>query len=169
LNTQYKNTLDSLGKQKDLLSVEIADANRRAAQQKEQEAIRLQRRDNLQYMGITAALAFLFIVLVVFGVFKMSASVIRAMGFFAFIFLFEFITLLLDRQIHEITHGEPWKVLAIKIVLIAMLLPLHHSLEHKVFLYLTSKAHRLKERLRFFHTTGHDHPSHESVPTGRSD
>jgi hypothetical protein len=42
-------------------------------------------------------------------------------------------------------------VLAIKIVLIAMLLPLHHSLEHKVFHYLTSKAHRLKEKLHFFH------------------
>jgi hypothetical protein len=39
---------------------------------------------------------------------------------------------LFDNAIHEITHGEPWKVLSIKIVLIGMLLPLHHYVEHKV-------------------------------------
>jgi hypothetical protein len=69
------------------------------------------------------------------------------LGFFAFILLFEFITLLADNQIHRWTHGEPWKVLAIKIVLIAMLLPLHHWLEKKVIHYLTSQ-HLLKVKGR---------------------
>lgn len=73
------------------------------------------------------------------GAFSVSKATIRILGFFAFIFLFEFIILLADNQIHDWTHGEPWKVLAIKIVLIAILLPLHHWLEEKVIHYLSTK------------------------------
>jgi hypothetical protein len=53
--------------------------------------------------------------------------------------LFEFIILIADTKIHDITHGEPWKVLAIKIGLIAILLPLHHKVEEKVIHYLTTQ------------------------------
>jgi hypothetical protein len=81
------------------------------------------------------------------GVFRISPAVIKGLGFFAFIFLFEFIVLLLDSQIHEITHGEPWKVLGIKIFIIALLLPLHHWLEEKMLHYLTFKAHMIKSRI----------------------
>ena len=58
-----------------------------------------------------------------------------------FIFLFEFIILLLDRTIQAWTHEEPWKVLLIKIVLAAGLVPLHHWLEHRVIYCL---SHRQK-------------------------
>jgi uncharacterized membrane protein len=90
-------------------------------------------------MGITTAIAAIFILLVMLGVFSVSQSTIKILGFFAFIFLFEFIILLADNQIHNWTHGEPWKILAIKIGLIPILLPLHHFLEEKVIHYLTSK------------------------------
>jgi hypothetical protein len=81
----------------------------------------------------------LFILLVMLGLFKISPRIIRALGFFSFIFLFEFVILLADHQIHEMTHGEPWKVLLIKILLAAVLLPLHHWLEHKVIHYLNTR------------------------------
>ncbi len=134
-----EDSLQKLSREKDLLSLEIDNENRR----KEREALRLQqeiaRRHYLQYMGITVAIAAIFILLVMAGVFSVSKSTIRVLGFFAFIFLFEFIILLADNQIHHWTHGEPWKVLAIKIALIAMLLPFHHWLEKKVIHYLTTQ------------------------------
>ena len=145
----YKDSLENLSKQKDLLTAEIGNANKRLERQKEEDEEALRVRNNLQYMGITAAIASVFILLVMLGVFKMSPSVIKALGFFAFIFLFEFIVLLLDEQIHDLTHGEPWKVLGIKIIIIGILLPLHHTLEHKVTHYLTNKAHRLRDSLHF--------------------
>ncbi len=144
-----KDSLENLSKQKDLLTAEIGNANKRLDRQKEEEEEALRVRNNLQYMGITAAIASVFIMLVMLGVFKMSPSVIKALGFFAFIFLFEFIVLLLDEQIHDLTLGEPWKVLGIKIIIIGILLPLHHTLEHKVTHYLTNKAHRLRDSLHF--------------------
>jgi hypothetical protein len=143
----YNDSLDRLGKQQDLLTVEIENTNKRLARQKEQEAETTRTRNNLEYMGITAAIATVFILLVIFGVFKMSPSLIKAIGFFAFIFLFEFIVLLLDNQIHHLTEGEPWKVLGIKIIIIAFLLPLHHKLEERVTHYLTNKAHHLRHGL----------------------
>lgn len=141
-NTQYtvlKDSMQKLSREKDLLSLEIDNENRR----KEREAARLeqekQRRHNIQYMAIIIAIATIFILLVMAGVFSVSKTTIHVLGFFAFIFLFEFIILLADNQIHHWTHGEPWKVLAIKIVLIAMLLPLHHWLEKKVIHYLSTQ------------------------------
>jgi hypothetical protein len=80
-----------------------------------------------------------FTLLVLLGVFQVSEATIKLLGFFAFILLFEFIILIADTKIHHMTHGEPLPILAIKIVLIAILLPLHHWLEHKVVKYLTSR------------------------------
>jgi tetratricopeptide (TPR) repeat protein len=144
---RVRDSLETLSKQKDLMNIEIENAAQRAEQQKIKQAEAMRTRNNLEYLGITALLATIFIVLVVFGVFKISPAVIKGLGFFAFIFLFEFIVLLLDEQIHEITHGEPWKVLGVKVVIIALLLPLHHWLEERMLHYLTHKAHMLRGRL----------------------
>lgn len=143
----YKDSIESLSKQKDLLSIEIQNATKRADQQKLEQEENKRTRNNIEYMGITAVIATVFIILVLLGVFKMSPSIIRAIGFFAFIFLFEFIVLLLDDQIQIITHGEPWKVLTVKIFIISMLLPLHHWLEKKMTHYLTFKAHTIKSKI----------------------
>jgi hypothetical protein len=132
----YNDSLRTLSEQKDLLGLEIDNENKRKVKQEETALLDKQKRNNIQYLGITAAIATVFILLVLSGVFKISIPVIKALGFFAFIFLFEFIILLADNQIHEWTHGEPWKVMVFKIILIAMLLPLHHWLEHRVIQYL---------------------------------
>jgi hypothetical protein len=143
----YRDSIESLGKQKDLLSIEIQNANKRAEQQKKDDEEKRRTRNNIEYLGITAVITTVFIILVGLGVFKISPAIIRAMGFFAFIFLFEFIVLLLDDQIQLITHGEPWKVLAVKIFIISLLLPLHHWLEKKMTHYLTFKAHMIKSKI----------------------
>jgi hypothetical protein len=141
-NQKYQHAKDSLEKlsaQKELMVLEVENENQR----KEREAIAaietVRLKHNIQYMGITIAIAGVFVFLVMLGIFSVSEETIRVLGFFAFIFLFEFIILLADNQIHHWTHGEPWKVLAIKIGLISLLLPFHHYLEKKVIGYLTSK------------------------------
>jgi tetratricopeptide (TPR) repeat protein len=143
----YRDSLETLGRQKDLLNIEIENATKRTEQQKIMEAEAKRLRNNVEYLGITAALATVFIILVILGVFRISPAVIKGLGFFAFIFLFEFIVLLLDTQIHELTQGEPWKVLGVKVVIIALLLPLHHWLEEKMLHYLTFKAPKIKPKI----------------------
>lgn len=135
----YKDSIESLAKQTDVLKLEVENDNRRRERLAREEEENTQHRHNVQYMGLTAGLAALFILLGMLGFFVVHPRTIRALGFFSFIFLFEFIILIADKQIHEWTHGEPWKILIIKIFLAAILLPLHHSLEHTVIHYLTSR------------------------------
>lgn len=147
-SANYSDSLRSLTKETELLKLEVDNDNRRRERLAKEEEENLERRHNVQYMGFTVGLAVLFILLIMMGRLAVPPSVLRALGFVSFIFLFEFIILLTDKQIAAITHEEPWKVLLIKIALAAILVPLHHWAEHKVIHYL---SHRRRAR---GHTAG---------------
>ena len=104
--------------------------------QKEKEK---QQRYNVQYLGITFGVVALFIILLLMGIFKVSARTIKILSFFSFLLFFEFIFLIFKKQIGVITHGEPWKDLAFMVLLAAVMVPLHHWGEHKVVEYLSTK------------------------------
>ena len=149
-NTRYHELDDSLremSREADLLKLEVESDNQRRERLAREEEARMEHRHNVQYMGFTVGLVVLFIVLVMLGWFAVPAGVIRALGFLSFIFLFEFIILLADKNIQRWTHEEPWKVLVIKIGLAAILVPLHHWLEHKVIHYLSHRK-RVKREVR---------------------
>ena len=147
----YKDSLQKLGEEKDLLQMELADEEQRQKRIEREEAEALRERHNIQYLGITIAIAVVFLLLVLMGTFRVSETTIKIMGFFAFILLFEFIILIADNKIHHWTHGEPLPILGIKIVLIAILLPLHHWLEHKVVHYLASRRLFVPTRKSIWH------------------
>ena len=135
---KYKDSVETLKKDKELAQIEAADVQYRQKKLEEEEQEKKRRRNNIQYLGITIGIAALFVMLVVLGMFKVSTNTIRLIGFFAFIMFFEFIFLIFKKNIASITHGEPLKDLAFMIALAAILVPLHHWLEHKVIKYLTS-------------------------------
>jgi len=144
----YKDTLANLTKGRDLAIMEIDNENKRIAEIKAKEESNRRTRHNLQYMGITMAIIVFFVLLIISGMFKVSTRAIEILGFFTFIFFFEFIILIADNKIHHLTHGEPLKIWIIKIVLISLLLPLHHYIEEEAIHYLTSKKIlKMKERL----------------------
>lgn len=135
---QYKDSLDKLSREKELAQVEAQDEQERQKILAEEAAEKKRRRNNIQYLGITIGIATFFIVLVFLGMFRVSESMIKAIGFFVFIMLFEFIFLVFKKKISGITNGEPLKDLFFMIGLAALLLPLHHWLEHRVIKFLTS-------------------------------
>ncbi|MBL7732360.1 MAG: tetratricopeptide repeat protein [Chitinophagaceae bacterium] len=149
---QYKDSIEKLGKEKDLLQEETADEQLRLASRLKQEREAKQRKNNIQYSAITIGIAALLVIMVVLGMFKVSAGFIKAVGFFFFIMLFEFIFLVFKKKIYSVTNGEPLKDLAFMIGLAAVLVPLHHWVEHKVLHYLTSHnrltaaGHHLKKK-----------------------
>jgi len=136
LNKILNDSINNNSKKEQLLVIEIDHETRQRelfAEQEKQETIK---RHYLQYSAMTIGIFSVFIILIMLGSMKVPEWIIRMLGFFSFIFLFEFIVLLADNKIHDITHGEPWKVLLIKIGLIAFLLPLHHTIEKRVIAYL---------------------------------
>jgi tetratricopeptide (TPR) repeat protein len=150
---QYKDSIETLRREKELTQVEAADEQQRQEKAVKEKAEKDRQRNNIQYLAITIGIVALFIGLVVLGMFKVSATTIKMIGFFAFLMFFEFIFLIFKKNIYSITNGEPWKDLLFMIGLAALLLPLHHWLEHKVIHYLTSHnrltsaGHHIKRRL----------------------
>lgn len=138
IHYQYKDSIETLNKEKELTQIEADEESYRQQRLQEEEAEKKRRKNNIQYMAITIGIAALFVFLVVLGMFRVSANTIRLVGFFAFLMCFEFIFLIFKKNINAITQGEPWKDLAFMIALAAVLLPLHHWLEHRVIKYLTS-------------------------------
>lgn len=135
---QYKDSIETLNKENELTQVEAADEQQRQVRLEKEVQEAKRKRYNIQYMGITIGIAGLFVLMVMMGMFKVSATTIKLIGFFAFLMFFEFIFLIFKKNIASLTQGEPWKDLLFMIGLAAILLPLHHWLEHRVIHYLTS-------------------------------
>ena len=142
---QYKDSIDKLKKENELTQIAAFDEQQRHERALLEEEEKKIKRNRIQYMGIVIAIGVLFIALVMMGWFKVSANTIRAIGFFSFLIFFEFLFLIFKKNIYGITHGEPLYDLAFMIGLAAILVPLHHWLEHKVIHFLTSH-HMLKLR-----------------------
>ncbi len=138
-NRVIADSLAEMSQKDEMLSLEIRNEEHIREMTLQEEQIETQRRNNLQYTFIIVMIFGVFIILIVVGSFRINAGIIHFIGFFSFIFLFEFIILLADNYIHHATHGEPLKIIGIKIVLIAILLPLHHYIEKRVTHYLIHK------------------------------
>ena len=142
LNFQYRDSLETLGKEKDLMQIEVADEQLRQERLAKVQQEQIEKRHRIQYMAITIAIAASFVLLAMTGFFYVSQTVIRLVGFFSFLMFFEFLFLLFKKNIAFITQGEPWKDLAFMIALAAVLLPLHHMVEEKVIHYLTKRREK---------------------------
>jgi len=145
---QYHDSLRKLSEGRDIALLNVERENRKHAEEVREAELRMQNKKNMQYMAITIAIGAVFILLLIIGMFPVSKLTIRFLGFMSFICLFEFIVLLIDNFLHTVTHGEPLKIWLIKIVLIAMMVPLQHGLEHKLIKFLESRK-LLEARTKF--------------------
>jgi uncharacterized membrane protein YidH (DUF202 family) len=140
LNKALSDSVNSMSKKDQLLIMEIDHETRQRDLAADQERQSTLRRHYLQYNAIIIIIISVFIVLLMLGSLKVPEWITRSLGFFSFIFLFEFIVLIADHKIHEVTQDEPWKVLLIKIVLIGILLPFHEWIEKRVVAFLLNPA-----------------------------
>lgn len=132
-------SLESINNRNDLTLAELVNEQRAFETAKLEETENTRKRHQLQYMAITVGVITFFIFSMMLGFFRVSERSLRILGFLAFIFVFEFIIMLADKQIHNWAHGEPLKIFLIKIGLVAILLPLHQFIEKKVIHFLVSR------------------------------
>ena len=146
-NRALVDSINNMSKKDQMVMLEIDHESRQREYMQKQEEQQRIRRHNIQYTAITIIGVAVFLILIMIGSFRVPEWVIKALGFFSFVFLFEFIIMITDHKIYDITGGEPWKVLLIKIFIIGILLPFHQWLEKKVIEYLLS--HKLIDISRF--------------------
>lgn len=139
---------DSLFNQENINAVNAISLNEDIRQK--EEAIKrseeaLQRKHDLQYEAIALGL-----VVILIGFFLLSNTiivnqrVIRFLGVLSLLILFEFINLLLHPFIGDLTHHSPFLMLLFLVCIAALLIPLHHRLEHWITHILVEKNKKLR-------------------------
>ncbi len=126
-DTQHRNNISEL-------TVRAEEERKKVAAEKRE--MEKKKRDQRQY--------FLIVLLIIVGVFFLvilsSLAVpewlIEMIAFFSILSVFEFVVLVLDNNIKDITHGEPIKNFGIKMIIFSILFPLHHLIETRVTNYL---------------------------------
>jgi hypothetical protein len=117
-------------------------------QQKLEEArleTALQRRNNLQYGAIGIFLViFATVFLLLSRSFVVNERWVRFLGVLGLLLVFEFINLLLHPRIADITHHSPVATLLLMVIIAAVLIPLHHRLEHNVINRMVEKNKRIR-------------------------
>jgi len=131
-----------------LVLLEIDRETKKGETDRQEAAHERTRQYNLQITAIRIVVTLFFFFILFLGMFEVSKAVIRTLGYFAFISLFEFILLLLDHPVMKLTKGEPLRLWFVKIALIALLVPFQHYLEKGLVKFLQSRK-LLEVRKRF--------------------
>jgi tetratricopeptide (TPR) repeat protein len=139
---------DSLFSQEQIKQVQNLTLNEQLRQQ-ELEARKLkeveQRNHNLQYAGISIGL---ITIIVLFLLLSHSViankKLIRFLGIIALLMVFEFINLLLHPYLGALTHHSPMLMLLAMVCIAALLVPLHHRLEHWITHQMVEKNNRIR-------------------------
>lgn len=146
---KYEDSLGQLSKARDIALLDVERENRKHEDELRLETLKENRKRDVQYMAISIAICVIFVGFLFIGMFPVSKLTIKLFGYFFFISLFEFIVLLIDNMLlTKAVHGEPLKLWVIKIVLIALLVPLQHYMEHNLIKFLASRK-LLEARTRF--------------------
>lgn len=117
--------------------------------QREREAEELkakqERLHNLQYAAIAlGVVTFIIFFFLLSHSIIANQRVIKFLGILALLIVFEFLNLLLHPYIGNLTHHSPVMMLGIMVCIAALLIPLHHKLEHWITHKLVEKNKKIR-------------------------
>lgn len=129
----------------DNLKIMLDEELRQKSLAEEKEKIEEEKKQNIQYtlisIGILVLLSFYLIVTKSFIV---SSKVIKFIGVVSLLIVFEFINLLIHPYLEKITHHSPILILLALVAIAAILVPLHHKVEHLFVAKMIEKNKNLK-------------------------
>lgn len=135
---KQNNSIDNfkLKLDEELRQKKIADENEKLEEEKKQ---------NIQYTFISIGiLVLLTTYLILSRSFIVSNKLIKYIGIVSLLIVFEFINLLIHPFLEKITHHSPILILLALVIIAAILVPLHHKVEHLLVAKLIEKNKKLK-------------------------
>jgi tetratricopeptide (TPR) repeat protein len=100
---------------------------------------------NLQYAAIALGLiSFVILFFLLSRSVIANPKIIRFLGVFALLIVFEFIYLLIHPFIGNLTNYSPLLMLSVMVCIAAVLVPLHHRIEHSIIQRLVEKNNRIR-------------------------
>lgn len=103
---------------------------RQAELEEERIAKANERNQQLQLLFIGMFIPGFFLLTLLLSRIRVPQRVIKVMGILSLLFLFEFLTLLLHPRVADLTHHTPVLELLIFVGIAAILIPMHHKVEH---------------------------------------
>ena len=126
-------------------ALNIEENLRQQEKQQEEQKAKEERAHNLQYAAIALSLiGFLVLFLLLSHSVVVNQRTIRFLGVVSLLLVFEFINLLIHPYLGEITHHSPAWILLIMVCIAALLVPLHHRMEHWLTHKLVEKNNRIR-------------------------
>jgi len=106
-----------------------------------------ERKNNIQYAIIAISIISLLVVfLLLSNSLIVTDKVIKFLGVMSLLLIFEFINLVTHPVITEITHHSPVMILIISVSIAAVIIPIHHNLEHRLIHKLLEKNKKIRAR-----------------------
>ena len=128
-----KSLNDSLNSKSKIRESQIISSNEHFRQleiEEERKQDRKQRLEQLQMLLIAIFIPGLFLITLLLSRVNVPIRLIRLLGVLSLLFLFEYLTLLLHPTVARLTHHTPLLEILIFVGVAAILIPLHHRLEH---------------------------------------
>lgn len=123
----------------DVYKMEISSEQKILENQRMQEESFQKRFNQVQYNLIAIFIFSIFIIMMVSVRFKVHIWFIRVIGYIGVIFAFEFCMIQIDHYVHELVNYTPWKIFAIKVIVISVILPVHHTIEKRLIKFLIER------------------------------
>jgi tetratricopeptide (TPR) repeat protein len=123
------------------------------AEQKKQE--QKKRNQQLQMLLIAIFIPGIFLLTLFFTRVSVHPKAVRLLGILSLLFLFEYLTLLLHPFVSSITHHTPLLEILIFVGVAALVIPLHHKLEHWLIHKLSHYHHKHLNKKAISSEEGH--------------
>jgi tetratricopeptide (TPR) repeat protein len=128
-----KSLNDSVNSKSKIRESQVISSNEHFRQlEKEEERILAEKRrgEQLQMLLIAIFIPGFFLITLLLSRVNLHIKLIRLLGVLSLLFLFEYLTLLLHPTVARLTHHTPIYEILIFVVMAAVLIPMHHRLEH---------------------------------------
>lgn len=144
-----KSLNDSVNSKSKIRESQVISSNEhfRQLEMEENKRISQKRRvEQLQMMLIAIFIPGFFLITLLLSRVNVHIKLIRLLGVLSLLFLFEYLTLLLHPTVARLTHHTPIYEILIFVVMAAVLIPLHHRLEHWLIHKLIHHRHGYKAK-----------------------
>lgn len=128
-----KDSLFSTEKSRSVAMLSFSEMQRQRELMEKQRQAELLHKRNIQYAGIAIGVLTFAILLMVFSRTRhANEKTIRFLATLALLIIFEFVNLLLDPYINDITKQIPLITLLVLVLIAGLLIPVHQWLEHRI-------------------------------------
>jgi len=147
--SNVKRLNDSVNSKSKIRESQVISSNEHFRQMELEEKARLAKKHRLQQLQMLLIAIFIpgfFLITLLLSRVNVHIKLIRLLGVLSLLFLFEYLTLLLHPTVARLTHHTPIYEILIFVILAAILIPLHHRLEHWLIHKLIHHRHGNKTK-----------------------